>query len=244
MPLSQCESQVNNFFRLLLSAACCCAASGAIAADMAAPSAPFVPPPPSTWTGFFLGGNVGGAWDPTGGYNTNCAAAGDCTSAQTTLAGVGGGLQGGYNYQLGVMVLGAEAGFSASSLRGTYTALDGVDNLTTSADYFGTVTGKVGVAVGSLLIYGKGGAAWTHTNNSDFNSLENLTFTTSYWQTGWTVGGGGEWAFSPNWSVRVEYALIDTPNKPTTFTSSPGVSFTAVMHQQINLITAGLNYRF
>ena len=211
---------------------------------MAAPPAPFVPPPPSTWTGFYLGGNFGGTWDPTGGYNTNCAAAGDCTSAQTTLAGVAGGLQGGYNYQLGVMVLGAEAGFSASSLRGTYTALDGVDNLTTSADYFGTVTGKVGVAVGSLLIYGKGGAAWTHTNNSDFNSLENLTFTTSYWQTGWTVGGGGEWAFSPNWSVRVEYALIDTPNKPTTFTSSPGVSFTAVMHQQINLITAGLNYRF
>jgi outer membrane immunogenic protein len=235
---------VNNFFRLLISAACCCAASGAIAADMAAPSAPFVPLPPSTWTGFFLGGNVGGAWDPTGGYNTNCAAAGDCTSAQTTLAGVAGGLQGGYNYQLGVMVLGAEAGFSASSLRGTYTALDGVDNLTTSADYFGTVTGKVGVAVGSLLIYGKGGAAWTHTNNSDFNSLENLTFTTSYWQTGWTVGGGAEWAFSPNWSVRVEYALIDTPNKPTTFTSSSGASFTAVMHQQINLITAGLNYRF
>jgi len=235
---------VNIFFRLLLSAACCCAASGAIAADMAAPPAPFVPPPPSTWTGFYLGGNFGGTWDPTGGYNTNCAAAGDCTSAQTTLAGVAGGLQGGYNYQLGVMVLGAEAGFSASSLRGTYTALDGVDNLTTSADYFGTVTGKVGVAVGSLLIYGKGGAAWTHTNNSDFNSLENLTFTTSYWQTGWTVGGGGEWAFSPNWSVRVEYALIDTPNKPTTFTSSPGVSFTAVMHQQINLITAGLNYRF
>jgi outer membrane immunogenic protein len=235
---------VNIFFRLLLSGACCCAASGAIAADMAAPSAPFAPPPPSTWTGFYLGGNVGGAWDPTGGYNTNCAAAGDCTTAQTTLAGVAGGLQGGYNYQIGILVLGAEAGFSATSLRGSYTATDGVDTLTTSADYFGTATGKVGVAVGSLLIYGKGGAAWTHTNNSDFNSLENLTFTTSYWQTGWTVGGGAEWAFSPSWSVRVEYALIDTPNKPTTFNSSAGVSFTAVMHQQINWITAGLNYRF
>lgn len=41
-----------------------------------------------------------------------------------------------------------------------------------------------------------------------------------------------------------EYAFIDTPNKPTTFTASPGVSFTAVMHQQINQITAGVNYRF
>ena len=236
---------MRNLFKLLLGTACCCVASGAMAADMALPPSPqFAPPPPPTWTGFYIGANAGGAWDPTGGFNTNCAAAGDCTSAQTTLGGVAGGLQAGYNYQLGLIVLGAEGTFSGSSLRGSYLAADGVNTLTTSADYFGTVTGKFGVAVGSLLLYGKGGAAWTHTNQNDYNAAESLTFTSNYWQTGWTVGGGGEYAFSPNWSVRVEYAFIDTPNKPTTFTASPGVSFTAVMHQQINQITAGVNYRF
>ena len=80
-----------------------------MAADMALPPSPqFAPPPPPTWTGFYIGANAGGAWDPTGGFNTNCAAAGDCTSAQTTLGGVAGGLQAGYNYQLGLIVLGAE----------------------------------------------------------------------------------------------------------------------------------------
>jgi len=236
---------VRNFLKSFLAAACCCGATGAIAADLglpAAPPAPFVAPTPPLWTGFYVGINGGGAWDPTGGYNTNCGSA--CTSAQTTLAGAAGGLQLGYNYQFGVMVLGAEADFSASSLRGSYPALDGIDTLTTGVDYFGTLTGKLGVAFGRLLIYGKGGAAWTHTNNSDFDTLENQTFTANYWQMGWTVGGGGEYALSPNWSVRLEYAFIDTPNKSTTFTSPSPLFFTAVMHQQISLLSAGVNYRF
>ena len=236
---------VKNFLSLLLGAVCCCGATNAIAADMGLPPPPpaaFVALPPSPlWTGFYVGASGGGAWDPTGGYNTNCGSA--CTAAETALAGAVGGLQVGYNYQLGVMVLGAEAQFSASSLRGSYPALDGVDTLTTSVDYFGTVTGKLGVAVGNLLIYGKGGGAWTHTNNSDFNVPENLTFTSNYWQMGWTVGGG-EYALSPNWSVRLEYALIDTPNKSTTFISPSPLFFTAIMHQQISMVTAGVNYRF
>lgn len=238
------ELLVRNFLKLLLGAVGCCGATGAIAADMGLPPpVPFVAPaPPPLWTGFYVGAHGGGAWDPTGGNNTNCGNA--CTSAQTTLAGVAGGLQLGYNYQFGMMVLGAEADFSGSSLRGSYAALDGIDTLTTSVDYFGTVTGKVGVAVGRLLIYGKGGAAWVHTNNSDFDTLENLSFTANYWQMGWTVGGGAEYALSPNWSVKLEYSAIQTPNKSTTFTSTPPFFFTALMHQQINLVTAGVNYRF
>ena len=232
---------MRNFLKLILGAACCCGATtGAIAADMGLPSAP--PTPPSLWTGLYVGAHGGGAWDPTGGHNPNCGSA--CTAAETALAGAAGGLQVGYNYQFGVMVLGAEAEFSAASLRGSYAALDGIDTLTTGVDYFGTVTGKLGVAVGKLLIYGKGGAAWTHTNNSDFDTPENLTFTANYWQMGWTVGGGAEYALSPNWSVKLEYATIETPNKPTTFTSPSPLFFTALMHQQINLVTAGVNYRF
>lgn len=243
--LTSRELLVRNFLKLLLGAVGCCGATGAIAADMGLPPppAPFVAPaPPPLWTGFYVGAHGGGAWDPTGGNNTNCGNA--CTFAQTTLAGVAGGLQLGYNYQFGMMVLGAEADFSGSSLRGSYPALDGIDTLTTSVDYFGTVTGKVGVAVGRLLIYGKGGAAWVHTNNSDFDTLENLSFTANYWQMGWTVGGGAEYALSPNWSVKLEYSAIQTPNKSTTFTSTPPFFFTALMHQQINLVTAGVNYRF
>jgi outer membrane immunogenic protein len=245
MRLLGASPSVKKIVGLLLGTAGCCVATAAIAADMGLPPpAPQFAAPP-IWTGFYVGGNVGGAWDPTGGNNTNCAALGDCTTAHTTITGVAGGLQAGYNYQIGVIVIGAEGTFSGSSLRGSYLAADGINTLTTSVDYFGTVTGKFGVTFGSLLLYGKGGAAWTHTKQSDFNAAESLTFTTNYWQSGWTVGGGAEYAFSPNWSVRVEYALINTPNQPTTFSNAPtGVSFTALMHQQINQITAGVDYRF
>lgn len=130
------------------------------AADMALPPPPFfvAPPPPlSTWTGPYVGAQVGGGWDPTGGYNTNCGDA--CTSASGTITGVLGGLQVGYNYQFRAIVVGAEADFSASGLHGSYPALDGIDTLTTSVNYFGTLTGKLGTVLGSALLYGKGGAA-------------------------------------------------------------------------------------
>jgi outer membrane immunogenic protein len=235
---------VRNFLKLLLGAACCTGATGAMAADMSLPPAPppVQAPPPPLWTGFYVGVNGGGAWDPTGGQNTNCGSA--CTAAETTLAGVAGGVQVGYNYQLGVMVIGVEGEFSGSSLRGSYPALDTIDTLTTSVDYFGTVTGKLGVAVNRLLIYGKGGVAWVHTNNSDYDTLENATFTSNYWQMGWTVGGGAEYGLSPNWSVKLEYSLIETPNKSTTFNGPSGLFFTALLHQQISQVTAGVNYRF
>jgi outer membrane immunogenic protein len=215
------------------------------AAELPVKAAP--PPLPLTWTGFYIGANAGGGFSDKTFFDNFLPFGGPigAVDASPRPSGWVGGLQAGYNYQIGMVVLGAEGAFSGSSLRGSYLAADGINTLTTSADYFGTLTGKVGVALGSFLLYGKGGAAWTHTNQSDFNAAESLTFTSNYWQTGWTVGGGGEYAFSPNWSVRVEYALIDTPNKSTTFTNAPtGVSFTAVMHQQINQITAGINYRF
>jgi len=74
--------------------------------------------------------------------------------------------------------------------------------------------------------------------------VEAETFSTNYWQLGWTVGGGIEYPLTPNWSIKVEYDFIDTPTKATTFTAPSGTFFTANMHQSINSVTAGANYRF
>jgi outer membrane autotransporter protein len=207
------------------------------------PPAPLVAPAaPPIWTGFYIGVNGGGAWDTTGGHNTNCGTA--CTSAETTITGPLGGGQAGYNYQFGALVVGAEVDFSGSSLHGSYPAADGVDTLTSSVNFIGTATGKLGATIGGLLIYGKGGAAWTHTSHGDYNAPEAATFSTDFWQMGWTAGAGIEYALTPNWSIKVEYDAIGTPDKSTTFNSSSGLFFTASMNQFINAVIAGINYRF
>jgi outer membrane immunogenic protein len=234
---------VRTFLALGIGVACCGgAAMDVFAADMPGPGPSAYAAPLSTWTGFYIGVHGGGAWDPTGGHNTNCGTA--CTTAAGTITGALGGLQVGYNHQFGALVLGAEADFSASSLRGSYPARDGIDTVTSSVDYFGTLTGKIGAVVGNALVYGKGGAAWTHTNHSDFDVAIPATFTTSYWLMGWTVGGGIEYALTPNWSVKLEYDLIETPDKSTTFTAPGGAFFTASLHQLVNSFAGGVNYRF
>jgi outer membrane immunogenic protein len=53
--------------------------------------------------------------------------------------------------------------------------------------------------------------------------------------TGWTAGGGIEYAFTPNWTAKAEYLYVDFP--------SP--SFTAGSFKDTeNVIRAGINYKF
>ena len=109
---------------------------GAIAADLPVKAPSIVAPPPFSWTGFYVGGNVGYAWgksDYSLTYPTNGAAPPDFSTAFPVIqaapgiAGTGslspkgfvGGIQAGYNFQSGGIVFGFEADFSGSSLKKT-----------------------------------------------------------------------------------------------------------------------------
>jgi outer membrane immunogenic protein len=154
------------------------------------------------WTGVFVGAHAGGAWDQTGGYSTfPCP----CTSANGSLAGATGGLQVGYNYQIGSAVIGMEGEFDRASLRGSYPAIDGIDDVTSSVDYFATVAAKLGAAIGSALVYAKGGVAWTHSIHGDFDAIEVESFSTQYVKQGVVVGGGIEYALTRSWSVKLAH---------------------------------------
>ena len=52
---------------------------------------------------------------------------------------------------------------------------------------------------------------------------------------GWTAGGGIEYAFSPNWSIKAEYLYINFNNK----TIGP-----ATFNLIENVARGGINYRF
>src|SRR5947207_5104109 len=123
------------------------------------PPAVYVPPVPHwTWTGFYVGGNLGAGWSQ-GSLSEN---AGNTFTPNSGVNFLGGG-QVGYNYQFGGggVVVGAEADFDwAGNHNNTSNAAAGV-TITTNDRWLTTLTGRLGYAPWErLLFYGKGGGAW------------------------------------------------------------------------------------
>ena len=224
--------------------------SAAMAADLrAAPyrAPPPAPPPPPvfSWTGCYIGANIGGGWakksaTDVSGFVTGIPGA---DLGSHTASGVLGGGQIGCDYQAGIWVFGVQGMFEGSGMEGTNTQPSGLLVNNTSIPWLATVTGRVGLtAAPRVLIYAKGGGAWVR---DDFSLTAGGTTVASASTTpsGWTVGGGVEWAFAGNWSAFAEYNYLDFGTSGVTFTSAAG-SFPIDIKQDINSFMVGLNYRF
>jgi outer membrane immunogenic protein len=164
-------------------------ASAAMAADMRTKAPVLKAPPPVavfSWTGFYVGGNIGYSWGrsrndwnalaPFFDGSTICGPAGDafCISGSDSnkLNGVLGGLQAGYNWQAGNTVVGLETDFQLSGQRGSqhfdmrFPTSDPAIVGTASADYtqklawLGTLRGRLGFAADRWLVYATGGLAY------------------------------------------------------------------------------------
>jgi outer membrane immunogenic protein len=196
-----------------LAVAAALTAGAAHAADLPyrkdAPPA-FVPPPPVfSWTGAYLGLNAGGGFTQSG-----------------NVSGVVGGGQIGYNYQLSpLLVIGVETDFQGTSL-----SRSGWAGQSVSLPWFGTVRGRAGLALldSRLFVYGTGGFAYGEVKSPWSSDT----------RTGWTAGGGLEWAFLPNWSAKVEYLYTDLE-------ASNGAGWgVAPQHTKFHTVRAGVNYHF
>ena len=191
-------------------------ASQASAADLAArpyTKAPAMAVAPIyNWTGFYFGGHVGGAFP--GSTNNVLGGSSDGTFM--------GGAQVGYDMQFASSwVFGVEANYSWLDTRSSF-ANRGL----------GSVTGRLGYTWGSpALLYVKGGYAWA---DSRFTN----GFTGNGGRDGYTVGGGLEYMFTPNWSGKIEYQYYDFG---TTNVTLPVVGN---VKNDEHTIKAGLNYRF
>jgi outer membrane immunogenic protein len=189
-----------------------------------------------------------------------------------------GGLIGGQigcNKQIGAFVLGGEADLQWSSLTSSasanYPAFANVgnplftdpahtENLSSKLEAFSTFRGRVGYAWDRLFIYGTGGLAV-----ADLQSQTNATFgtvpvlgvysgathvaSTSLTRPGWVGGGGAEYAFAANWSLKGEYLYMDfgtysysSPLIAETAPFGPGYSWGSSVREQ--LVRIGLNYKF
>jgi len=111
-------------------------------------------------------------------------------------------------------------------------------------DLLSSVTGRVGYAWDRLLTYAKGGGAWTHDKYEILNN-SNVTFATaSETRSGWTVGGGFEYAITNNLSMFFEYNYYDLGTRTVSFTSTAGLSQSVGIRERESFVKVGANWKF
>jgi outer membrane immunogenic protein len=202
-------------------------ATSASAADMPtrynkAPA--YMPPVGYNWTGFYAGLNAGYGWTRNGFAGDN--------------HGFVGGGQIGYNWQAigSPFVFGVEADFQGADLSNS-AALGGGVTLNGRSNAFGTVRGRIGYAWDRAMLYGTGGYAYVRNEVSATGPGGSIS--NSQFRSGYTLGGGLEYALWDRWSVKGEYLYVHTDNASVTLA---GVNFTG--NNNINVVRVGVNYHF
>jgi outer membrane immunogenic protein len=193
---------------------------------------------PSPWEGFYAGINAGGLWSSTAASIVENNTGGGFNG---TGSGFVGGVQGGYNYLLGPVLLGAEIDFQGSTMSGGVTGGAGPSfiSATSTMPWFSTFRVRAGYPVGSVMPYLTGGAVWGQQRLSGFDSqFGSFDNSSNFWT--YTFGGGVEGRLGERWSAKLEYLWIGTPDTPLSTPASTSISERSIG----NLVRVGLNYRF
>jgi outer membrane immunogenic protein len=218
------------------------------------------------WTGFYLGGNAGYGWGKVDNNVSILDALGGITgvdnfTASGNLGGWLGGIQAGYNWQTGSMVLGVEVDFDLGSIKGdsfvapltnhggppyppVYVGSYYQDH--EQIKWFGTARGRVGFTpTNQWLIYATGGLAFARVDYSAATSFPAVQYAASETATksGWTLGAGTELAIGNNWSTKVEYLYYDLGSKTLIATTPLTTQYTVQTDfaTRGNLVRVGLN---
>ena len=215
--------------KVLLSTVAIAAISGtAFAADLPSRRAPpvYIPPPVPvfSWTGFYVGGQVGYEFGPDRSvlYPEFGGAAPVAFDVGSTSSVIGGGHVG-YNFSTQSLPLfGGVAGglLGTGGVIGIEGDVDGSNNNTTQllagglfaenhkSNIEGSIRGRLGIAVDRALFYVTGGAAFAEFHDA-YSTVFFGTDAESRTRVGWTVGGGVEYAITPTFSLRAEYRYSD-----------------------------------
>jgi len=229
------------------------AAGSARAADMAvkAPLPP-VAAPLFSWTGFYLGANLGAAW----AQRNVTDLFGNTFSRNSDARFIGGG-QLGYNWQTGSFVLGVEGdidGIVSNNNNGATVVIGGVGPFavtSSNANWVATLAARFGWAVDHWLFYGKAGGGWV--GNTGGFTVTNVATGASVGSGGgsstggWLVGGGVEYAINNNWSVKGEYDFIGLGHRnfavPVVVGGGLVDTFTS-SSRNVQMVKFGFNYAF
>lgn len=230
---------------------------------------------PFSWQGLYAGVHLGYGWGkadteiiptPTAQIFVNL----EKQTLSNDTKGILGGLQLGYNYQMGIFVVGAETSFALTDMRGSDivspitqnngTPFPGEGNCISthqSTDWLGTLRLRLGVTpTPRLLLYTTGGVAAGHVQyqaNTDFRPVGTEQYASSFSKTkmGITAGAGAEFAVTRNISIKAEYLYYDLGDEsavalPSIPFGSGAPPFGVIYKWKTagSIVDVGLSYRF
>lgn len=187
------------------------AAGAPLAADLRGRGV--LPPAPElptfyNWSGIYVGGQVGYSWGSD--RASEFASAGRVPLGRSfdySPSSFIGGARLGFNYQFGAVVVGVEGdieGMNAAEGKG-----DLGGTVRVRQDWQGSVRARLGYSLDRIMIYATGGVAFTKLEYAYVSPLAGLTETINSSRTGWTVGGGVDYALTDNIILGVDYRYTD-----------------------------------
>jgi outer membrane immunogenic protein len=241
---------------LALAAATVLISAPALAADLRMPvKAPVVAPPIFSWSGFYIGAHVGGGWGTKDWEFTDVFIGGVAVplvpplpATSHDVSGLLAGGQIGFNWQTGPFVFGVEGEASWADIDGSSTCPNPAASCRSEVRWLASATGRLGYAWDRVLLYAKGG--WAFAGDNYFVRFPAAPAfderSGDITQSGPTIGGGLEWAFTPNWSAKIEYMFASFDRERFDFTRiDTGVLVErARVDQELHTVKFGINYRF
>jgi outer membrane immunogenic protein len=230
----------------------------AFAAERPVPAPAYAPPPPPayTWNGCYVGASAGTSSGNSQHFRSSDGAP---ITESFDLSGFIGGGQLGCNWQWGAWVFGIEGDGSAVNKSGQGFELQPIPRPNTlwisetQERWFVTARGRLGLTNfwwfgDKTMVYVTGGGAWAKIDASEW--LTTTPQTTGHQESntrsGWTVGGGIEYALGYGWSVKSEFLYADFGTFQT-FTSPPFNAaniFPRDVKVKDYVWRAGMNYKF
>jgi outer membrane immunogenic protein len=205
--------------------------------------APAMVAPVQSWTGCYIGANIGAAWG--GAKIENMTGGGSVTPSNNGFLAGG---QIGCDYQSGPWVFGIRNLGDWSSLDkrsgivgGTFSGF----SVGSKSNWVDLLTARAGYAVGpAWLLYFQGGGAARNSDVQLFNVAGTQVGEVSKTRTGWTVGVGSEYKFAPNWSVFLEYNYADFGNNGVQIPVTGVGVFSGNVKTNASIVLTGVNWRF
>jgi outer membrane immunogenic protein len=216
-------------------------------------------PPAFSWTGLYVGGQIGYQWGATNFDSGTYTIPGETYVSglpDYDASGIVGGVHLGYNWQLNEWLLGVEGDIEGSSYSGSGFGTGsaggpglppvafpspGFSSYTTNIPLEGSARLRIGYAWDRVLFYATGGAALADIQNSYTAPGGSDSFSAA--RFGWTLGAGIEYAVDDNWSIRAEYRYTDFGEFNEFFVNTYPAYLTR-LHIIDDAVRVGFSYKF